>query len=218
METLKTSDGETLFPLTLYVEATPASRSAQQANDKAQRTQDTFGPGLEKPLASYDPNTQSWKTYEATLLLDSMPFLETLPASGMTQNGTLYQLPQLVRHTVETGCSLWPTPTAVTRPMEGNVRLYRAKIQAGEMTETEANQMLGKSVREPQGKLQRWPTPTASSWGNEGSRNILDKRIEDGTITPEDKRQMTSGNGGRLNPTWVEWLMGFPTGWTDLKD
>jgi DNA (cytosine-5)-methyltransferase 1 len=102
--------------------------------------------------------------------------------------------------------------------MEGNVRLYRAKIKAGEMTEAEADQMLGKSVREPQGKLQRWPTPTASSWGNEGSRNILDKRIEDGTITPEDKRQMTSGNGGRLNPTWVEWLMGFPTGWTDLKD
>ena len=25
----------------------------------------------------------------------------------------------------------------------------------------------------------------------------------------------TTANG-RLNPTWVEWLMGFPTGWTDL--
>ena len=24
--------------------------------------------------------------------------------------------------------------------------------------------------------------------------------------------------GGKLNPTWVEWLMGFPAGWTDLKD
>ena len=24
-------------------------------------------------------------------------------------------------------------------------------------------------------------------------------------------------NGGRLNPTWVEWLMGWPLGWTDLK-
>jgi len=22
---------------------------------------------------------------------------------------------------------------------------------------------------------------------------------------------------GALNPTWVEWLMGFPLGWTDLK-
>lgn len=24
-------------------------------------------------------------------------------------------------------------------------------------------------------------------------------------------------SGGRLNPTWVEWLMGFPLGWTALK-
>jgi hypothetical protein len=23
--------------------------------------------------------------------------------------------------------------------------------------------------------------------------------------------------GGRLNPTWVEWLMGWPIGWTDLE-
>ena len=26
-----------------------------------------------------------------------------------------------------------------------------------------------------------------------------------------------AGNGGKLNPTWVEWLMGWPLGWTDLK-
>ena len=23
--------------------------------------------------------------------------------------------------------------------------------------------------------------------------------------------------GGQLNPTWVEWLMGFTPGWTDLN-
>jgi site-specific DNA-cytosine methylase len=156
--------------------------------------------------------------------------------------------------------SLWPTPTAVVRPMEGNVRLYRAKIAAGEMTETEANAMLGKSVWAAQGKVpalwptpttqevehpqaeltttgrrkskngktshslgladavQMWPTPTASSWGNTGSREMLDKHIASGNITEQDKRAMTAGNGGKLNPTWVEWLMGFPTGWTDLED
>jgi hypothetical protein len=30
----------------------------------------------------------------------------------------------------------------------------------------------------------------------------------------------TSGDGqagGALNPTWVEWLMGYPAGWTDLE-
>jgi DNA (cytosine-5)-methyltransferase 1 len=66
--------------------------------------------------------------------------------------------------------------------------------------------------------VQMWPTPTASSWGNEGSRNMLDKHVQSGNITEQDKRAMTAGNGGKLNPTWVEWLMGFPTGWTDLED
>lgn len=34
-----------------------------------------------------------------------------------------------------------------------------------------------------------------------------------------DKKHMSmaSGSGGQLNPTWVEWLMGFPLGWTDLS-
>jgi len=32
--------------------------------------------------------------------------------------------------------------------------------------------------------------------------------------------QAESGNtkAGALNPTWVEWLMGYPTGWTVLED
>jgi len=28
---------------------------------------------------------------------------------------------------------------------------------------------------------------------------------------------MASRVGGHLNPTWVEWLMGWPLEWTDLK-
>jgi hypothetical protein len=29
---------------------------------------------------------------------------------------------------------------------------------------------------------------------------------------------MVPGSTGQLNPQWVEWLMGFQTGWTDLED
>jgi hypothetical protein len=49
---------------------------------------------------------------------------------------------------------------------------------------------------------------------------------EDAAGTPKGKMQRMLGNceevpntgTGTLNPTWVEWLMGFPSGWTDLKD
>jgi DNA (cytosine-5)-methyltransferase 1 len=102
--------------------------------------------------------------------------------------------------------------------MEGNVRMYRAMIKAGKMTEAEANAILGKPVTDPQGKLQRWPTMSASGMGNTGSQQMLQKHVDSGSLTEEEKRGMTAGNGGRLNPTWVEWLMGFPTGWTDLED
>ena len=54
-----------------------------------------------------------------------------------------------------------------------------------------------------------WPTPTAN---------------EDAAGTPNGKMQKMLGNHpdvrntgvGTLNPQWVEWLMGFPSGWTDL--
>ncbi|MEO6919098.1 MAG: hypothetical protein ABI171_08800, partial [Collimonas sp.] len=28
---------------------------------------------------------------------------------------------------------------------------------------------------------------------------------------------LSESSGGLLNPQWVEWLMGWPIGWTDLK-
>jgi DNA (cytosine-5)-methyltransferase 1 len=63
-----------------------------------------------------------------------------------------------------------------------------------------------------------WPTMTANGMGSTGHRELLNKRVSSGDITPDEKRQMSAGTGGRLNPTWVEWLMGFPLEWTDLKD
>ena len=210
MEISKESTGETLFDLTSYVVDTHASRSATQGNGEAKTTPGTCGLGYDKPLAHFDPDTASWRMCVDTLPLVEPPSLENLPPSGMTRNGVLFQQPAWEPLTDVIVSSLWPTPTAVTRPMEGNVRLYRAKIELGEMTEAEAEAMLGKSVWQAQGKVrEKWPTPTAadaythnlrSTQQTEGSRHSLN---------------LPSAVGGQLNPTWVECLMGFPTGWTD---
>jgi hypothetical protein len=101
--------------------------------------------------------------------------------------------------------------------MEGNVRLYRAKIEAGEMTEEEATQILGKSPFEAQGKISAmWPTPQSNDAKNAVVRH-REKSLQvmlGGALATSEPSLI----GGRLNPTWVEWLMGFPTGWTDLED
>ena len=48
--------------------------------------------------------------------------------------------------------------------------------------------------------VQLFPSPDANCWKG-GAEN-----------------QRKSQINGQLNPEWVEWLMGFPAGWTDLGD
>ena len=59
-----------------------------------------------------------------------------------------------------------------------------------------------------------FPTPQATSWGCSGARERLKRLETEGEITEMERKAMSAGNGGKLNPTWVEWLMGFPLGWT----
>jgi DNA (cytosine-5)-methyltransferase 1 len=111
----------------------------------------------------------------------------------------------LERHTDETGSFSWPTPR-VTGSGE-DIEKIQQRFQNG----LQYKKRLEEAVA-------LWPTMTANGMGSTGHRALLDKRISSGDITPDEKRQMTAGHGGRLNPTWVEWLMGFPLGWTDLED
>lgn len=48
-----------------------------------------------------------------------------------------------------------------------------------------------------------WTTPCADDTGHRTG-----KYSQGGTA-------LSTQAGGQLNPTWVEWLMGFPLGWTD---
>jgi DNA (cytosine-5)-methyltransferase 1 len=54
--------------------------------------------------------------------------------------------------------------------------------------------------------------------GGTGAANQIEQKYSAGEINEEERRSMRAGNGGKLNPMWVEWLMGFPLGWTDLED
>jgi hypothetical protein len=105
--------------------------------------------------------------------------------------------------------AMYPTPSASQMPCEGTVRLARQRWLAGDCTLEEANAIAGRDVRDKQGKVPSlWPTPTVQDASNNGGpsqylRNSL---------------PLNAVAGGALNPTWVEWLMGFPLGWTDLGD
>ena len=66
-----------------------------------------------------------------------------------------------------------------------------------------------------------WPTPRATMSQAVTVKPSTDKAHATGgppkRLEDEVARSLGPTNG-KLNPMWVEWLMGFPLGWTDLED
>ena len=245
METSKTSTGNPWNDLPLFAEDIPVSLSVKQVTAKVKKILATCGLGYDKPLANYDPATQSWKMSEGIFPSGERPSLPTLPPSGMTQSGALFQQPAWEPTTGATASSSLPTPTANEHKyrLQGNSQASKcleAMARRGELTmwPTPTTQ----EVEHPDAELtetgrrkskdgttshslnladavKMWPTPTHGKLaGGQGAFNKVQDLYSEGIITDEERKAMQAGNGGKLNPTWVEWLMGFPTGWTDLED
>ena len=100
--------------------------------------------------------------------------------------------------------------------------------------------MTGTSLAQQVKTPQMWPTLSASASGPDYARmnrdgsggddlatavakeafptpNARDWRSGKGRQENGHAPQLPEAIGGQLNPTWVEWLMGWPLGWTDLK-
>jgi hypothetical protein len=156
-------------------------------------------------FTKYSPDTFSWKTHQCSLLGDLEEFSETWPQWGLMRNGECWERQTLVPTTKETEYGLseqmWPTPCATDYKGSGKTGALRDRLDyAAERGATKS-------------KTYTWPTPrTKGMCGGSGAWAQLKANT-----TIEEARLMGAGNGGQLNPTWVEWLMGWPLGWTDLK-
>ena len=208
-----------LFPMSLP-EDSHARTSATPGKVKASSESD-LGSGRRCFDSSemYGQRGQLLKMYQPLDLKD-LPWSYKISArSGIALNGTVYPLVPLARPTRGTASGSWPTPCANTRPNEGNVRLLRAKVEAGELSREEAKGMLnGKDPFEAQGAVPKkmWPTPTSRDW-KDGSAQACKNVPANCLLGREVHSRENYQTSGALNPTWVEWLMGFPIGWTDLS-
>lgn len=96
--------------------------------------------------------------------------------------------------------TLWPTPT-----VKGNFNRKGLTKTSGDGLETAVK-------KRPADEL--WPTPRASEWkgtgplGSKSQAYRLDRKYLDATVQEAEQRT------GKLNPEWVDWLMGVPTGFT----
>jgi hypothetical protein len=223
--------------LTLYLAAFPVRTSAAQerAQDSKEADQVCGNTWLELSM-KYDPDSHSWRTHQCLWDEALQWSLVTLPKWGMTVSGVLFQHPTAERPISGTGSGLWLTPRATdTSKGEGNHTFIK---RMGDRTENCA-QSLAAQVNNPQ----TWPTPRScsamastitpeSAWNQDRFPNLetMVGRRTFPTPTAHNSKEtnapseamrneptLASIAGGHLNPMWVEWLIGWPLGWTDLR-
>lgn len=195
-------------------------------------------------FAKYDPDSCSWKTHQCSLLGDLDEFSETWPQWGLMRDGECWEQRTLEQTIRGTGFGLspdgeatfhtpnttgldggsnsrkalkkkqqnWPTPDA-NCGMRGTQENWTPKRKSGHQAQYSINQ----AVRDAE-KI-KWPTPVKSdhaarrpSKGWQGNSDLPSV-----VWTETGGRENPNLSPAQLNATWVEWLMGWPLGWTDLR-
>jgi DNA (cytosine-5)-methyltransferase 1 len=95
----------------------------------------------------------------------------------------------------------WPTPDTRGFVNKGSVTMLAKMTNSRE----EFSRMAYRCAASTKERI--WPTPTAQDAKNNGGGSQMDRNT----------KPLNAEVGGPLNPTWVEWLMGWPLEWTDLK-
>lgn len=203
------------LPLMSSAGASPAKTSVLP--ERALALQENVpGYGQRSPvwLANWSPDLSSWKTSQHCLLEGLETFSATWPRSGMMLNGTAYQLAPLAHSTTATGFGWWPTPTtdsATDRkskyaqgglPLALAVKMFPTPTVCGNYNRKGASKTSGDGLATI---VKMYPTPTTQDASNNGGASQYQR----------NSLPLNAVVGGALNPTWVEWLMGFPLGWTD---
>ena len=217
---LTESRGEEL--LTLYLADFHAKTSAQRGGGRELPESDQVcGNTWQGSLARLDPNTLSWRTAQCSLLEDLELSLQTFPRWGSMQNGALYPLPTLVHPIKEKESGYWLTPNCMDSLPPRTPEALKKQHDNNRQGRT-THSTLREQVAYPPPHLM-WPTPATRDYKGANSFKTTTEKISQGkrshmgqlpnAVMMEEQKAI----GGTLNPAWVEWLMGWPLGWTDLK-
>ena len=187
--TLTESRGEAL--LMSYREGFLAKTLAQGEKVKELRESEAeCGEKWHGSFTKYDQDSCLWKTHQCSLLGDLEEFSETWPQWGLMRNGECWEqqtLAQTIKGT-ESGLLEKMWPTPTVACVEGGEQSARVeKTQTG-------------------GYILRKLNKTNMTYG---------AKLSDAVLFEEKKKNPETG--GKLNPMWAEWLMGWPLGWSKLE-
>ena len=225
---MKHLDQMELITSTSSQEDTLANLSPLQVEKKVKKIQDTSGQSILDLSKNVGQLGLLEKMLVDTLNSVSTPYSRTWRVKATPQGRLVFQLLASVPTTKEKESGLWATPQATDGTRANQIR--------------HSSQLSDKAKKGGCSNLREqvmWRTPDAVAGGSNlpGIKRALDSghlkrpsgqqiqiRLQDQVREPrlwptptanEDRKPL---DGGTLNPTWVEWLMGYPKGWTDLKD
>ena len=142
-------------------------------------------------LGRFDPGSYSLRMSQGCLLTNQQDeYSATFPRWGSMRSGEVFERPTWAPRTDGSGRSFWPTP-AQRDYKGGNNASYQ------ERSGTTKGEQLPNFVRH-----HFRPDPTASTLGGKSS--------------PSDRTLNHRFQAKRLNVRFVEWLMNWPTGWTEV--
>jgi hypothetical protein len=126
-------------------------------------------------------------------------FWTTLKNSDTKSSHLLFRLAPSTHRIEETGCGLLPTISGQEPGWRHIEVVDRDGNPPEHWNQRFYDKQTGRVVQKGLTQIVRmWPTPTANRWDGLQSHGI--NVVE-----------------GSLNPAWVEWLMGYPPGWTDIS-
>lgn len=212
------------------LEASPASLTRWLESRRASRIPVTSGQFTFASLTSWESSGSSLRTSKGS----SVPSPEswrTLPKAGGMRSGLIYERKTLEHLTDDAVSSSWPTASATDSKGSRRKGLAPGSHTGETLTDAalawptpsardwksgDVSEATRKRNSRPLSDVVLHPTPTAAQYG----RN---KSVSDGaSIRPSLSSLHTEGSTSTtrkvLNPRFVEWLMGYPRGWTVPSD
>lgn len=205
--------------LTFFPAASHANPSASQESAKERRTPAIYGRKIIASFEQFDRPSMSAKMFVACLI-GTMDWSSNRckliwKISATKSHRLFFLLLAKTPRTDVTAFGLLPTPTS----MQPGGDLEKIDNRRAAAKEKHGNNGFGMPLSEMalRGLL---PTPRASDWkGAPSTEETLKKRQEESTRGVGLEEHLTRIHGGsfRLHPQFVEQMMGFPIGWTDLN-
>ncbi len=214
--------------LTLFPGDSPASRSVSPGSGEAVRMTVTSGRRCSELYRKSGPLGLLVRTLLASSQWRSTRCLLTWKASATPAKRLLFRLAPWTPRTEGTdarlsdGAERWK---AKITGADGQPVLWKTPTASNAARNNRDEPNLSDMVK-------LWPTPTTRDYKGANSIKHLTRfgsghnhidQLPNAVMTcptpqarEDEGRNMAQGNGGQLNPDWVEWLMGFPIGWTSL--